>query len=326
MLARVSRRLQVSDTVVRCSSVQPISLATGLHTSRIGLGCASLMREHSPRRRQALLAAAFERGIRHFDVARMYGLGAAERELGRFAKGRRDQLVIATKFGIETPPSLGRLALLQGPARALLAHQPALRARVKRSAGSFETTRSYDVATARGSLERSLRELGSDYVDVLFLHEPSADAVIDWPELCGYLEDERRAGKLRAWGIAGEQGDCLPLARPLARSVLLQMREDVFSHEAVAGHDPRISYGVLAHALPRFAAAAPHVARDELAAGLMADALLANRHGVVLFGTSRPEHLAVLERALAREEADMEALYALRDELLRTHVDAGSAD
>ncbi|HET9153536.1 MAG TPA: aldo/keto reductase [Solirubrobacterales bacterium] len=52
---------------------------------RLGFGCASLMRLPSRRRRQALLAEAFEQGIRHFDVARMYGLGAAEGELGRFA-------------------------------------------------------------------------------------------------------------------------------------------------------------------------------------------------------------------------------------------------
>lgn len=305
--------------------MQSTSLAPGLRTSRVGLGCAGLMRERSPRRRQALLGAAFERGIRHFDVARMYGLGAAEGELGRFARSRRDQLVITTKFGIEMPPSVGRLAALQGPARALLARWPALRARVKRGASTLEWAPRYDVATARRSLERSLRELRTDYVDVLFLHGPAADAAIDWPRLCSYLEDERRAGKLRAWGLAGEQGDCLPLARSLPPGVLLQMREDAFSHHAVAARDRRISYGVLAHALPRFAAAAPDIARDELAARLLADALRANPEGVVLFGTSRPERVAVVERALACGQADMQSLEAVRQRLLAGHTGASAA-
>src|SRR6185503_14619010 len=58
---------------------------------RLGFGCASLMRVPSRREREALLGEAFEQGIRHFDVARMYGLGAAESELGRFARGRREE-------------------------------------------------------------------------------------------------------------------------------------------------------------------------------------------------------------------------------------------
>src|SRR5580704_5777538 len=107
--------------------MESTALVLGITSTRIGFGCAGLMREPSARKRQGLLAAAFDQGITHFDVARMYGLGAAEGELGRCARDRRDRVVIATKFGIEPASASGRLAHLQGPARWLLARYPALR-------------------------------------------------------------------------------------------------------------------------------------------------------------------------------------------------------
>ena len=80
---------------------------TGVETTRLGFGCADLFREPSRARRQRLLETAFDHGIRHYDVAPMYGLGQVEQALGRFARGKRDRLVIATKFGID-PTAAGR--------------------------------------------------------------------------------------------------------------------------------------------------------------------------------------------------------------------------
>jgi hypothetical protein len=199
--------------------MQTVALTPTVSSTRIGFGCAGLMRESSEARRQQVLEAAFEQGIRHFDVARMYGLGAAERELGRFARARREQLVIVTKFGIEAGAASGRLARLQGPARRLLARYPWLRAQVKRRSDAFHQPHRYDVATARASLERSLRELGTDYVDLLLLHGPTAQDAVDVPELCAYLEEARAAGQIRGWGVAGESADSLQVARALAGAV-----------------------------------------------------------------------------------------------------------
>ena len=74
---------------------------TGLCTTAIGYGCAGLMRPSTDKERQALLATAFEVGIRHFDVARYYGHGQAEGVLGKFIAetGCRDEITITTKFG-----------------------------------------------------------------------------------------------------------------------------------------------------------------------------------------------------------------------------------
>jgi D-threo-aldose 1-dehydrogenase len=90
---------------------------TGIETSVLGFGCADLFREPDSARRRRLFEAAVDAGIRHFDAAPMYGLGLVEGELGRFAQGRRDRLVIATKFGITPAPAARALARAQAPIR-----------------------------------------------------------------------------------------------------------------------------------------------------------------------------------------------------------------
>ncbi|MFZ1803748.1 MAG: aldo/keto reductase, partial [Nitrospira sp.] len=68
---------------------------------RLGFGLSKLMRIPSRADRQRLLDTVYDQGIRHFDVARMYGLGASERELGTLIRSKRTQVTVATKFGIE---------------------------------------------------------------------------------------------------------------------------------------------------------------------------------------------------------------------------------
>ena len=100
---------------------------TDIITTPIGFGCAGLMRTTTSKGRQKLLNTAYESGIRHYDVARMYGLGQAEAEVGKFIKGRRDDVVIATKFGIEVNQSSRRLAPVINLARHLIKLVPSIR-------------------------------------------------------------------------------------------------------------------------------------------------------------------------------------------------------
>jgi D-threo-aldose 1-dehydrogenase len=298
------------------------TLVSEVTSTRIGFGCAGLMREPSSGKRQRLLHEAFDEGIRHFDVARMYGLGAAEGELGRFAKGRRDRMVIATKFGIEAASAPGHLAPLQGPARWLLSRQPALRRYAKRRSDLLHQPHRYDVPTARASLHTSLRELQTDYVDVLFLHDPSPTDPVDLPEICGYLEEARQTGYLRAWGIAGEQNPCVAIKHSLPAPAIVQLRDDILSRTTKLsdGLEPLITFGVLSTALNRILA---HLERnperslqwsesigidcsspDELASLLLRDALRANPSGVVLYSTTRPERLRGLDAIISSEPSD----------------------
>jgi D-threo-aldose 1-dehydrogenase len=276
------------------------------------------MREPASHKRQRLLDEAFDQGIRHFDVARMYGLGAAEGELGRFARGRRDRVVIATKFGIEPAPTPERLARLQGPARWLLARYPALRGYVKKRADAFHSPRHYNAATARASLQTSLRELQTDYVDILLVHDPAPTDQVDLPGICDYLEEARQAGHLRAWGVAGEQDPCIQIKQSLPATTILQVRDDILSRVSPLPNDlePLITFGVLSDALRQIInhlkgsaqyrsqwskALGVDCSSQALASLLLRDALDANPRGVVLYSTTRPERLRELKSIASAE-------------------------
>jgi hypothetical protein len=315
---------------------------SGLATTSLGFGCADLYREPSAARRARLLAAAHEQGIRHFDAAPMYGLGLAERELGRFARGRRDDVVLATKFGIAPAAAARVLARVQGPVRRVFAAVPALRRQARaRAAGPssggpgallYRST-GFDGASARAGLERSLRALGTGHVDLLLLHDPQPGSVRS-DDVCESLEAARAEGRVRAWGVAGEREPALAVARGLPDGQpVLQLRDDVLAPDpAVAAH---ITFGVLGGALT---AIAGHVAAaedrrrrwrdrvgvdctdpEQLAPLVLRLAARRNPGGVVLFSTIRSEHLRSAAGAMAAPPGgdDLEAFTRLVDAELR---------
>lgn len=282
----------------------------------------------SRRGRQRLLGEAHAQGLSHFDVARMYGLGMAEAELGLFARGRQEQITIATKFGIE--PGSPRLARLQAPARAALTRLPALRAALKRRGSRPHPPRRYDAAGARASLETSLRELGTDYVDVFFVHDPAPGDHVDLDGLAELCEELIESGKIRAWGLSGDPDPCAELSRAAAASVL-QVRDSILAPfptrpDQASGAN---TFGVLSTALPLIQA---HLAADDghrarwraavgqdcgdaevLASLLLRDALDRNRDGTVLFGTTRPERIRLAIAAADPAAHDDDALRAFRE-------------
>jgi D-threo-aldose 1-dehydrogenase len=317
--------------------MRSVSLAPNVSSTRIGFGCGGLMQEPSKKRRRRLLDTARDHGILHFDVARMYGLGAAEAELGRFARSCRADIVIATKFGIEASAP-GRLAALQGPARRILARYPALREHVKRRSDVFHLPRCYDAASARRSLDTSLRELGTDYVDLLFLHGPLKGEELDSEEISSFLVEAREAGKIRAWGVAGEREPCIEVASALIGEPILQVRADIFSRADVAARRDRpiITFGVLSGAISRIhehlhlsaearerwrrALGATWMDQDGLGALLIQESLAANERGVVLLSTTRPERL---DRLGAVESPSADQIRALREFRQLVHKDFG---
>src|SRR5690349_9201863 len=132
------------------------------------------MREPSPARQQHLLHIAYEAGFRHFDVAPSYGMGAAEKVLGRFLKTRPAGITIATKVGILVRSSMAGVQLIQRPARAMLKLFPSLRGRVTSAAGAAMHVRSnFSPLACTQSLEKSLRSLGTERIDLLLLHDPA---------------------------------------------------------------------------------------------------------------------------------------------------------
>lgn len=309
--------------------------------ARVGFGCAGLMRSPSRRQRQHVLAEAFEQGIRHFDVARMYGLGVAEGELGRFAARSRGEITIATKFGIDPSGPAARLARFQAPARAAIARLPSLRAVIKRRDSAFHA-RDYDGAAARAALETSLRELGTDYVDLLFIHDPRPGDRVDVEGLGETLEELREAGRIRAWGFSGDPEPCISLAEAFDVPVALQLRDEILdSALARAAWVPvPFTFGVLSHALGRILEYvsssaerrrrwAREVGRDcaqpnVVAALLLQDALDRNRHGTVLYSTTRVERIGPAVEAAEALSGDRPAPDVLRAFRERVLGDLGS--
>lgn len=173
----------------------------------IGFGCSSLTgtgRKNAVR----LLETAYDAGVRHFDVARYYGYGEAEKILGTLVKSHRSAMTITTKFGIQPPRrTIGRrLALSVG--RRFLRLVPAARRFIQQGMKAVVTTGAFGVNDAQRSLETSLRELGTDYVDFFLLHDYAFASQLSG-ELLKFLDGAIAAGKIRYFGIGTDIGNVL---------------------------------------------------------------------------------------------------------------------
>jgi aryl-alcohol dehydrogenase-like predicted oxidoreductase len=146
--------------------------STGLTVSEVGLGAWQLGNRkdwNGPDEAEslAIVGAALDAGVTFFDTAPGYAGGHSERLLGLGLRGHRDRVVLCTKFG----------------------HTP-------------EGT-DFSAEALRGSVERSLRQLGTDVLDIVLMHSPP-------PELCdgrvvahyGILEEFKREGLIRAYGAS----------------------------------------------------------------------------------------------------------------------------
>ncbi len=259
---------------------------TDLETSRLGFGTASLHHAFRSKQRQALLTAALDAGFTHFDTARMYGEGMAERELGRFLGKTRCQVTLATKFGIpaipifeQAPPLLYAHRALSGIGRRLL---PRL------------WDRRYRLLTrdsAETSLKQSLNALQTDWIDLLLVHEPQPLDVDPLLSMADWLERQKTSGRVRWLGLAGSAWYCLEVARQTGRLFeVLQVEDSLAAHEAdavtQAGRPLQITFGYLRQA------AAVQPRPDGLL--VMKAALARNPYGMVLVSSRQPRRLRAL--------------------------------
>jgi aryl-alcohol dehydrogenase-like predicted oxidoreductase len=144
---------------------------TGLEVSAVGYGCWEIGGGYGD-----IEAAEFDRaigraldlGINCFDTAEGYGMGASERALAQALGNRRDEAIIVTKFGMNYKD------------------KPNLR----------DSSRERVVA----SIDKSLTNLGTDYVDVYLVHWP--DRLTPFEETMSALDDIVRAGKVRFVGLS----------------------------------------------------------------------------------------------------------------------------
>lgn len=277
------------------------------------------MRIPGRRERLRLLEEAFSQGIRHYDVARSYGLGATEAELGRFLRGKRDAVVIATKFGLPLPPLARAVRVVQRPARAVLARAPRARSAAQANPATHASDFRFDPLEARESLEKSMQRMGVDRVDILLLHDPSPNS-FDPDDVRTLLDDLCERGYIGRWGVAGEPARTQDAVTALQRpDLVIQTRADGLANRVPSiVRDADITYGVLARAMSTILAhtrADSQTRRrwheetgfdcgdnDELAILLLEEALRARQGRVVLMSTTQRSRVAAArlagERAL----------------------------
>ncbi|CAM5656975.1 oxidoreductase [Streptomyces avidinii] len=162
--------------------------SSGLQVSAIGLGCNNFGGRLDARATRAVVDAAIDAGISLLDTADIYGGGGgSETHLGEALKGRRDQVVLASKFGYDG------VDMGYGPA-----------------AGS-RGGRAY----IRRAVEASLRRLQTDHIDLYQLHSP--DQAVPVAETLAALTELVTEGKIRYLGHSNFSGWQLAEAAHVAR-------------------------------------------------------------------------------------------------------------
>ncbi len=175
---------------------------SGVTVSAIGLGCMGMSEFYGPSDdNQSLetLAAALDLGITFFDTADMYGVGANERLLGRFLKGRRDRVVLATKFGNVRGPKGERLGVCGTP------------------------------DYVKSACDASLDRLGIDTIDLYYQHRVDPNTPIE--ETVGAMKALVEAGKVRFLGLSECSVETLRRAHKVHPITAVQTEYSLWSRE-----------------------------------------------------------------------------------------------
>lgn len=176
----------------------------GPMTTPLGFGGSSLMTRGGMAYSLRLLEAAFDAGVRHFDVAPAYGFGEAERCVGRFLARHRHEVTVTTKYGIEPARGSRTVQLGQAAMQKVFSRMPATFGRPAESQAQDPPLDAPLTAIgARTTLERSLRSLGVDRIDLWLLHEATVDRLMD-DELLTFMNDSVKRGDVGLFGIGSE--------------------------------------------------------------------------------------------------------------------------
>lgn len=312
--------------------MQTVELAgTGRRTTRLGFGCSSIMGGMGRRQSLQTLEWAFDAGVRHFDVAPMYGFGAAEGCLGEFLTRHPEEVTVTTKFGIPPAKNTRFINMARAFARHLIKAVPALKARAQRAANTVSAApalRNLSPEQARLSLENSLRQLRVERIDFFLLHD-ATPAEVREDALLKFLQAAQQSGQIGSFGIGTERDHAAAILHDApGYAEVVQQEWSVFDpvHSDSAFH---IHHRSLAHNRTRLQSYLHQNAEiveqwstetgadlrqpEILSTLMMRAALAANPEGIVLFSSKSREHIRS-NAALAEPssmDAQAQALYRI---------------
>lgn len=175
-----------------------ITTTTDLLTHRLGFGCGRLNGGSDKATSLRLIHAALDLGIRHFDTAPPYGLGASESVLGEALKGRPEAVTVTTKAGLARPASPGLMQRARAVVKPMARWVPGLRQAVLKGMARRAPPGNFDAGFIAQSFETSLRQLQRERVDCLLLHEAQPHDTL--APLQDLLERYIAQGQLGAYG------------------------------------------------------------------------------------------------------------------------------
>lgn len=185
-----------------------VELIAGIQSSVLGFGCASILGSEGRERSARALDIAYDYGVTHFDLARSYGYGEAEKFVGKHFKAKRKKIVLTSKFGIipDWKASLLRpvkpiVRNFSGGRKKVNNNLPKETKKKKGFSDLFLKRVEVTPAFMRKSLEKSLQALQTDFLDYYLIHEPMS-GILDFDDLAATADNLKQEGKIRAWGLS----------------------------------------------------------------------------------------------------------------------------
>jgi len=180
--------------------------SSNIEVSELGLGCMGMSEFYGPSDdKQSLdtLEHAFDIGVTLYDTADTYGIGHNEELLGRFSQGKRDKLVLATKCGIV------------------------------RQKGKYERSIDSSPPYIKSACEASLERLGTDVIDLFYLHRLNPDVQIE--ESVGALAELIADGKIKSYGLCEVSEKTLRRAHAVHPVAALQTEYSLWTRDPEQG-------------------------------------------------------------------------------------------